>query len=248
MQRGFSLMLLLFFVAILAIVGAGSFFFFNKQQSSVINSFDDCAKKYPVIESYPAQCNTPDGRHFVQQLSEENSKMVPSEASSSAIIHDSENWKVYINRQYNYTLQYPSEYKITELGYPVGIENSSEIVINSLADQSLGFNIYVIKKEHTVFKNLTLEQIARENFNASQTNPHESKLLEPLNEMSLGGEKALSYTVQSNGYSGRWDGVMFQQRSNFRVIQAENRGNVYRIYFNIEDPVQEEILQTFTFL
>lgn len=66
MQRGFSVIMIIFLVAILSIVGAGSFFLFNKQQLAAINSFDDCAKKYPVMESYPEQCNTPDGKHFVQ--------------------------------------------------------------------------------------------------------------------------------------------------------------------------------------
>jgi hypothetical protein len=33
-----------------------------------INSFDDCAKAgYPILESYPRQCKTPDGRTFVEE-------------------------------------------------------------------------------------------------------------------------------------------------------------------------------------
>ncbi len=35
-----------------------------------INDFVTCAKKYPVLESYPAECKTPDGRSFAQVLSE----------------------------------------------------------------------------------------------------------------------------------------------------------------------------------
>lgn len=31
----------------------------------VVDTFEECAKYYPVMESYPEQCNTPDGRHFV---------------------------------------------------------------------------------------------------------------------------------------------------------------------------------------
>ncbi len=30
-----------------------------------IDSFEECAKHFPVMESYPEQCNTPDGQHFV---------------------------------------------------------------------------------------------------------------------------------------------------------------------------------------
>jgi hypothetical protein len=36
-----------------------------------IDSFEECAAAgYPVMESYPAQCRTPDGRHFVQDVEE----------------------------------------------------------------------------------------------------------------------------------------------------------------------------------
>jgi hypothetical protein len=37
-----------------------------------INSFEDCANAgYPVMESYPRQCRTPDGRTFVEVISHE---------------------------------------------------------------------------------------------------------------------------------------------------------------------------------
>lgn len=34
----------------------------------VVTNFEECALHYPVMESYPPQCNTPDGRHFVQDV------------------------------------------------------------------------------------------------------------------------------------------------------------------------------------
>lgn len=46
----------------------------KKQKSSEINSFEDCAKLYPVMESYPEQCKTPDGKHFTRELSEEEKR------------------------------------------------------------------------------------------------------------------------------------------------------------------------------
>ena len=34
-----------------------------------VNSFEDCVSEgNPVLESYPRQCNTPDGKHFVETL------------------------------------------------------------------------------------------------------------------------------------------------------------------------------------
>jgi len=37
-------------------------------------SFDACAELYPVMESYPRQCNTPDGQHFVENIGNELEK------------------------------------------------------------------------------------------------------------------------------------------------------------------------------
>lgn len=38
-----------------------------------VNSFEECAAAgYPVMESYPRQCRTPDGRTFVEDISGEN--------------------------------------------------------------------------------------------------------------------------------------------------------------------------------
>lgn len=40
-----------------------------------ITSFEDCAKVYPVMESYPAQCKTEDGKTFTQDIGNELSKL-----------------------------------------------------------------------------------------------------------------------------------------------------------------------------
>lgn len=45
-------------------------------QTQEISSFDDCAAAgNPVMESYPMQCRTPDGRTFVQDIGNELEKM-----------------------------------------------------------------------------------------------------------------------------------------------------------------------------
>jgi hypothetical protein len=91
MQRGFSGVLLLFLVLLLAAGGFGSYYFYNQKKLSSINSFEDCAKHFPVMESYPAQCNTSDGKHFVQVLNDQKLKnlTVPTESSPSSRINES---------------------------------------------------------------------------------------------------------------------------------------------------------------
>lgn len=47
---------------------AFAFFVMRSWDSWQINSFEECAAVYPVMESYPRQCRTPDGRHFVEEI------------------------------------------------------------------------------------------------------------------------------------------------------------------------------------
>lgn len=43
----------------------------NKDKIQNISSFEDCAAAgYPIMESYPERCNTPDGRTFTRQVSQ----------------------------------------------------------------------------------------------------------------------------------------------------------------------------------
>lgn len=57
----------------------------NVDQASV-NDFLTCSEAgYPVMESYPAQCRTPDGRVFVEDLSE-NAEVVLSTPMTGQIV------------------------------------------------------------------------------------------------------------------------------------------------------------------
>jgi hypothetical protein len=65
-------LLFLIFAAVLLLVIA----LFSRQlkpvpQPSKVGSFTDCVKAgYQVLETYPRQCRTPDGRLFVEVLKE----------------------------------------------------------------------------------------------------------------------------------------------------------------------------------
>lgn len=57
---------LIFGLAVLIIVGL---LVWNNSRISQINSFTDCKNAgYPIMESYPEQCRTPDGRTFVNNV------------------------------------------------------------------------------------------------------------------------------------------------------------------------------------
>lgn len=75
MQKGFAPIAIVLLIAVVTLVGGGVFAYNqNFQNIRQINSFEECAKHYPVMTSYPAQCNTPDGQHFTQKLSSEEQK------------------------------------------------------------------------------------------------------------------------------------------------------------------------------
>jgi len=61
-------------IVILLIIVAGVFFWQNQPKNEVvINSFEECvAAGNPVMESYPEQCRTEDGKLFVRELPNDN--------------------------------------------------------------------------------------------------------------------------------------------------------------------------------
>jgi hypothetical protein len=68
--------------AILAIIAAviiavGAFMWYQQQVTTIatISSFEECAAAgYPILESYPEQCRTPDGQSFTRDVGNELEK------------------------------------------------------------------------------------------------------------------------------------------------------------------------------
>ena len=61
-------------------------FSYTKKDGELILSFEDCVQAgYPVMESYPRQCKTLDGRTFAEEIQE---SITYTNASSSMIIVD----------------------------------------------------------------------------------------------------------------------------------------------------------------
>ena len=59
---------------IIIILALGGIFYYKKTKAPVVvapevKSFEDCEDAgYPIMESYPRQCRTPDGRLFVEEI------------------------------------------------------------------------------------------------------------------------------------------------------------------------------------
>jgi|SRR3989344_4948296 len=71
-QKGLVNIILI--IIVVALVGTGVYFALNRQllsPSPEITNFEECARAgYPVGESYPRQCWTSDGKHFVEDVTE----------------------------------------------------------------------------------------------------------------------------------------------------------------------------------
>ena len=63
---------LIFIVFAVVVVWLGFSQYNKKTPEPVVLSFEDCVKAgYPVMESYPRQCKTPDGRTYAEELPEQ---------------------------------------------------------------------------------------------------------------------------------------------------------------------------------
>lgn len=73
------LLLISIILVFLGVVGYGVAGFWKQNQIKKINSFETCSQSgFPILESYPEQCRTPDGRSFVKELAdEEKEKIIP---------------------------------------------------------------------------------------------------------------------------------------------------------------------------
>lgn len=114
MQRGIAGLFLVVSILVVGVIVTITSFYLAKDysQKSEINSFEDCIKDgNPIQESYPAGCNTKDGKHFVQQLPDEEKEKLklPSESSESDDI--TENWKTFTNNEILF--KYPSDWVIS---------------------------------------------------------------------------------------------------------------------------------------
>ncbi|MEX0930237.1 MAG: hypothetical protein WDZ79_01020 [Candidatus Paceibacterota bacterium] len=70
-------------VLVVGFFALNGFIYNQKQAGSVdptISSYEECVDAgYPSLESYPEQCKTPDGKHFVRRLPESDLENVTTE-------------------------------------------------------------------------------------------------------------------------------------------------------------------------
>ncbi len=64
-----TIIIALFVLVGIGIIIFGGIYIFSWNRNRSINDFETCARYYPVQESFPERCSTPDGRSFTKPVS-----------------------------------------------------------------------------------------------------------------------------------------------------------------------------------
>src|SRR3990167_2459279 len=143
-QRGISAFFLVIAILAIAVAVTAGYFVFSqnlKQKIASINSFEECAKHYPVMESYPEQCNTPDGKHFTkpdtQLIYQDESYSSPEPADLGKQI-DWSNQDYYFQGNF-YKFSFPANHKAE-----TGAYGCNPIIIKPI-DGSINGTICVVE-------------------------------------------------------------------------------------------------------
>src|SRR3989344_3994477 len=198
MQKGFSTILIILAVLITAVlIGMGGFYFFNQQRLKNITDFKYCSKFYPVMESYPGQCNTPDGRHFVQELSEEEKKKLipPIQSSPSSGVDETSNWKNASYQTLGIQFKYPDGW------VEVPTENNDNEVVFTSSDYIESENPMLPKSGIKISMN-RFKTDQKRSFNVMAEELNQSAGVSKVKKTEIDGFEAVSYEVK---YEGSYD-------------------------------------------
>jgi len=97
------------FVIVLIVAALGLWFIMKKAVAPApkITNFEECAAAgYPVIESYPRQCRTPNGKTFAEKVPENSPEIIPGAKSL-----------LYQNQEFGFKLWYPEGSDVRTQGF-----------------------------------------------------------------------------------------------------------------------------------
>ncbi|MFA6255202.1 MAG: hypothetical protein WC675_04220 [Patescibacteria group bacterium] len=122
-----NILVILLVLILIAIVVIGYFVFTNLSvPQKNIQNFTDCeAAGYPVMESYPRQCRTPDGRNFVEQIQ-----------NQPPVIISGVNSLLYDDQEFGFQLWYPEGSKIEKQSFAGYLSVTKNPLVAVLLDQN----------------------------------------------------------------------------------------------------------------
>lgn len=161
------------------------------------------------------------------------------------------NWKTLIN-DYGFSLKYPSSLRVLGVGMQVDEISAPEVIISKDPDDSKNsyptFHVSIVKKEFTSNKDLSLESIAKANYEANQANKNVFvQVINPISQTTLDGQEAYTYTLLSKGFSGKGMGWGSLIAEKLKVIESEYDNKHIIIVYSANDSTFDQILATFKF-
>jgi hypothetical protein len=125
-NKGFSAAEVLIAVVILVLVGAIGWYVMARRNKPAtnqttpqasINSFEDCKKAgYPIQESYPETCKTPDGKSFTN----------PAQPAKPA--DETQTWLLYTPPKKTYSVRLPDGWKFVNLEESIYARGATDVV------------------------------------------------------------------------------------------------------------------------
>ena len=179
-----------------------------------------------------------------------------SGSSTSTGAGDTSKWKVLNNIACGFSLKYPAAYSISfgsGEGLALNESTTSGLYISdppmNLINEDPGtpnIEIGCVPKTGMVNSVFSLAEVAAADYQSNQSNSNShTTILEPLHEITFAGEPAYTFKMNSNGFSGKWQGEMGYVGPK-SVVEVENNGMRFTIIYSL-DPTLEKIMDTFTF-
>lgn len=172
-----------------------------------------------------------------------NSSITPTSAPDPFI-----NWQTVNNAGYKYSIKYPPNFKAIATGMMPDLNNANEIVISQDPNKT-GFPVMYIEateKLGTVYKDLTLQEIAKEDFDANVANKNVLiNITKTLESTTFADVPAYTFQMESQGFSGKWQGFLTYSGVN-NVLEFDKSGFHYTIVY-AENSDFNAIISTFKF-
>lgn len=247
MSKGFAPLYILISLAILT-TALGAYLV---QQSTpkpkiTINSFDDCIKAgYPVMESYPRQCRTPDGKSFTEILNEEEKKkLVPPIPTPDETV----NWEIYTDSSKKFSFKYPGNLYIKGRGAQIFIakkdatpaeklDYSDQLVEIRVGSNIRRFNLYYSAPENTLvasYGDLKIKNFMVDGYKAVEYGYDPSQIAKTEQYIKNNPDISTSQVVYTSG--------IIANKENMTVEISTN------LYSGEFKQIFDQILSTFKFL
>lgn len=239
MQKGFVLIPLVIGLFLIGtVVGVGGYYFFNQQKVKSITNFEECAKYYPVMESYPEQCNTPEGKHFTKErVNEKSENLKQSEATASA------SWKKYEGSLISF--KYPEDHPWdTYTGDPdrepaffdfYDYKKSSNVAMQINVRKLSEYQSQIYNSKTTAN---ALAQLSRTN---KLSNPYSKKheSVTQVKPMSLDNHSGYYYDFEGGYDDPSKGGFVMDDDCNSRAIFVVYKNTAYEIIYCQKSPYEE---------